>query len=262
MSLPKRPMVDAGFFILANREDPKDPRTLDHALALATLEQSGAEIMIAAPALAEIFRKKYKTPPPATRWPVIAFGRAAADLLGKKMPNRWVTHPNVPGGYWKYDLMIAACAVIAKADAIMVADKDYAGILAQLDPEGLVKIRRASDIVSMQSSFAFQTQPVVSVSDVAELSADTADATTKSEVPAADATTEKTDATDASENEKAEQAKPVEATPVASTAATDAVAKAEAEAATVEVVASAPQATPVPPPEAASESPGGNRPVE
>src|SRR5690348_10344222 len=107
MSLPKRPMIDAGFFILANREHPKDPRTADHALALAALEQSGAEIMIAAPALAEIFRKKYKTPPPATRWPVVAFGRAAAHLLGKTMPDRWVTHPNIPGGYWKYDLMIA-----------------------------------------------------------------------------------------------------------------------------------------------------------
>jgi hypothetical protein len=255
MSLPKRPMIDAGFFILANRERPKDPRTEDHARALATLEQSGAEILIAAPALAEIFRKKYKTPPPATRWPVVAFGRAAASLLGRTMPNRWVTHPNVPGGYWKYDLMIAACAVIAQADAIMVADADYTGILAQMDPEGLVKIRRASDIVSMQVQFAFQPQP-------AEPSAGTAASTTASEVPATAATTEKADVTDASENKKTEQAKPVEAIPVASTTAIDAVAKAEAGTATAEVVAATPGATPVPPTEAASESPGGNRPVE
>lgn len=244
MSLPKRPMIDAGFFILANRERPKDPRTVDHALALATLEQSGAEIMIAAPALAEIFRKKYKTPPPATRWPVVAFGRAAANLLGRTMPDRWVTHPNVPGGYWKYDLMIAACAVIAQADAILVADKDYAGILAKLDPEGLVKIRRAGDIVSMQSSFAFQTQPAVSVSDVAKPSADTADTTTKAEVDAA--TTEKADA---GEIKEGDQAQPVGAPPAASPPPTGAVAKPDA--ATAEEAAAAPRATPAALPEAA-----------
>lgn len=119
-------------------------------------------------------------------------------------------------------------------------------------------IRRANDIVSTQVTIVFQMPSLVLVSDFTEPSADTtAVATTKSEVPAA--TTEKADVTDASENEKAEQAKPVEATPVAAVEATGVVAKAEAE--TVEVAA-APRETPVPSPEAASERPGGDRPVE
>lgn len=60
MTLPKRPMIDTGFFILANREKPDDARTAIHAEALAALEKVGVEILIAAPALAEIFRKKIR----------------------------------------------------------------------------------------------------------------------------------------------------------------------------------------------------------
>lgn len=150
MTIPRRPMIDTGFLILANRERPDDPRTERHAQAIRVLQDSGATLLIAAPALAELFRHKHTEPPPATRWPTIAFGREAAKLLGERMPERFNVKPGIPGGYWKYDCLIAACAVVAKADAILVADSDYKNILATLDPLNTVRMLRADDIVSGQ----------------------------------------------------------------------------------------------------------------
>lgn len=155
MTLPRRPMIDTGFFILANRERPNDPRTEEHAAALRALEESRADILIAAPSIAELLRKKYKEPPPATRWIVLSFGRLAAELLGARLPKRFVTSKEHPGGYWKYDAMIAACAVVAKADAILVADVDYTNILKELEPDGTVRILSAQDITGRQTSFRY-----------------------------------------------------------------------------------------------------------
>lgn len=143
-------MVDTGFFILGNRERPGDPRTELHAQALLKLEESQAMILIAAPSLAELFRRKYTTPPPATRWPTVSFGRDAAKLLGERLPERFQQNPGIPGGYWKYDVMIAACAIVAKADALLVADHDYTNIMAALDPGRSCRVLRAIDIVSGQ----------------------------------------------------------------------------------------------------------------
>jgi hypothetical protein len=162
-------MVDTGFFIIANRERPENERTEDHVEAPLKLEKSGADILIAAPMLAELLRRKYTEPPPATRWPVVSFGRLAAELLGRKLPQRFVEQPGIPSGYWKYDAMIAACAVVARADAIMVADADYTNILKALDPEGSIRCLRAEDITGRQLSLRYrplrQSIPIVEESE-------------------------------------------------------------------------------------------------
>lgn len=59
--------------------------------------------------------------------------------------------------------MIAACAIVAGADALLVADADYTNILKVLDEEGVIKIRRAEDIVSAQTRFNFRERGSVDV---------------------------------------------------------------------------------------------------
>ena len=146
MSLPKRPMMDTGFFILANRERPEDPRTSQHVQALRLLVDAGIRVFVSAPALAEVFRKQYADPPPITTWPLISFGRAQAELLGKHAGHRWISNNGGQSGFWKYDCMIAACAVASKCDALLVADRDYTSIMKTLDPEGRVNVLNAAAI--------------------------------------------------------------------------------------------------------------------
>ena len=141
-------MMDTGFFILANRERPQDPRTDQHVQALNILMESGARIHVAAPVLAEVLRKPYADPPPITTWPIVAFGRQQAELLGRHAGKKFTSTKGNESGYWKYDAMIAACAVASKCDALLVADHDYKSILVLIDLEKRIQILDAAAICS------------------------------------------------------------------------------------------------------------------
>jgi predicted nucleic acid-binding protein len=118
--LPQRALFDTGVVIRALGERPNDPRSpLCEALWEAMVE-NGRDILIAAPSIAEMIRQDGKGEIPHRRGvEVVAFDARAAELLGRKFPERVLTlertNTGLPKHYIKYDAMIVACAVRHRA---------------------------------------------------------------------------------------------------------------------------------------------------
>lgn len=98
---------------------------------------SDREIFIAAPSIAEVVRGNTSFRfPPTPKISVVAFDGAAAELLGRKMPEQVLydikTNVGSTHGYIKYDAMIVACAARWNTGCIVHLDEKHIPKLAAL----------------------------------------------------------------------------------------------------------------------------------
>lgn len=125
--LPRRALLDTGVVMRALGDRPSDPDSPICRELFEAMLAVGADILIAAPTLAEMLRKDpTKDPPRTSNIIVVPFDQGAARALGLAFPHaNMVALRDASGlhiGYWKFDAMIAACALRHRADAIIAID--------------------------------------------------------------------------------------------------------------------------------------------
>lgn len=124
MRLPSRVAADSGFVIRGLGQRRSEGRSAACREAWSTLLAAGCEILIPAPIIAELARSKDPLPVPRTRLVIpIPFDVDAADHLAKFGALTYPAHKEV--GYWKYDMLIAACAANSGAEFMISIDGDY-----------------------------------------------------------------------------------------------------------------------------------------
>lgn len=137
-------MLDTSIVIrgLLERDDGDDDTRLSVELWAGLLALQECEILIAAPTLAEIVRKR---PDSAIRHmpriDVVGFDRRAAEILGDDLPMDVLAalkaeSDGATDACIKYDAMIAACAKRHRASALITINKDMANVARRL--KGLV----------------------------------------------------------------------------------------------------------------------------
>lgn len=124
--LPRRALLDTSACIYTFRGRRKDPRTRDHKDFFDAMLESGRDLLIAAPSIAE-FQRKYETPiPRALGVEVVAFDHEAANTLARDFPpfvfQEVQRETAAPATCVKYDALIVACAVRHNADCIITTD--------------------------------------------------------------------------------------------------------------------------------------------
>jgi len=125
--LPKRVLVDSSVLIMALGDHADDQRAPICVALWDALIQADAQILIAAPSVAELLRSEKKTPLPRTvHVQVVAFDLPAAEILADKLPQRILKAQAVATGdplqYIKYDAMIVACALRHRAESVITYD--------------------------------------------------------------------------------------------------------------------------------------------
>ncbi len=136
--LPKRALVDTGVLIRALGERPEDPWSADCQDFVKAMVVHQRDILVSAPSIAELLRGNPSTPLPTTKHViVVSFDDRAARVLGTTFPQdvlKKVSGTSTgPLSYFKYDALIAACAIRHRADVLVTLD---ARMKAQL-PAGL-----------------------------------------------------------------------------------------------------------------------------
>lgn len=106
-------------------DDPASGRLLEAMI------QHRRSVLIAAPSLAELFRRAPQNPVPRTQWVrVVVFDGLAAELLGRSFPPEVLIKARDQSGALlhylkslKYDAMIVACAVRHRAAMLVTTDE-------------------------------------------------------------------------------------------------------------------------------------------
>jgi hypothetical protein len=124
MYRPKRVVADSGFVIRGLGQRRNEGRSAACREAWSTLLGAGCEILIPTPIIAELARSKDPLPVPRTRQIIpVPFDVDAADHLAKLGALTYPKGKEV--GYWKYDMLIAACAAMSGAEFLISIDGDY-----------------------------------------------------------------------------------------------------------------------------------------
>lgn len=127
-NLPPRILLETGVLIRAIGGF-QDKHTA-HCIEVADrIVQQSRTILAAAPSLAELLRVDYSRRfPKVSGLEVIAFDRAAAELVGRHYPATEIkalaAALGIRQGLVKVDAMVVACAVRHRADAIVALDDD------------------------------------------------------------------------------------------------------------------------------------------
>lgn len=139
-------MLDACTLICLG--ETSDPRHLDARAAMRHLHDEGVDLLLAAPALAELNATHGPFP---THIEIVAFGYREAEHLRTFMARYIEVNPPSeahPKGYWKFDAMIAACAHTSGADAFLTLDRRARGVIAEVASR--VRIIEPLDVISAQ----------------------------------------------------------------------------------------------------------------
>lgn len=124
-ALPLVAAIDTNVFLrfLLEVEDTKSEMCIRFCNAMLSASNT---LVVAAPTLAEIGRTSGKPVPHTPGIEAIAFDQAAADVLAQRIPFSKLIElrdeTGLPLHYWKYDSLILACAVRAKADCLVTTD--------------------------------------------------------------------------------------------------------------------------------------------
>lgn len=138
--------LDSSFLIEALDPGRQTARAIICRAALDTLLQNNEkyDVVIPAPVVAEIQADPKRSPVPRVHGiTVVPFDDECADLLLDR--GCLMTFGDGRSkGYWKYDVMIAACAIVAHASYIVSCDSDFLKIaekigLPVLAPEALME---------------------------------------------------------------------------------------------------------------------------
>lgn len=127
--LPPNALIDTGVFIRFLGHQPNESITpLCKAFCDAMIDNQ-RPLYIAAPTIAEVTRYTGNRLPRTRGLVVVPFDDRAAELLGLNMPMAKIHETSSASGlsrtYLKYDAMIAACALRAKAMALVALDGDH-----------------------------------------------------------------------------------------------------------------------------------------
>lgn len=134
--LPKTALIDTGVFLRFLGDMPQDAKApVCKAFCQAMLREQ-RELYIAAPTITEALRFNknagVRKLPPVKGIQVIAFDERAAILLGEKGSEHTVTAiaqaNKSTKNCIKYDFLIAACALRAKAEVLVAVDSDFDAI--------------------------------------------------------------------------------------------------------------------------------------
>lgn len=144
--------LDSSFLIEALDPGRQTARAIMCRTALTTLREQ-CQLVIPAPVVAEIQSDARRLPVP--RVPgimVVPFDDECADLLVSK--GCLMTFGDGRSkGYWKYDVMIAACALAAGARAIVSCDSDFLKIAERMG----LQVLAPEAVADRQTAFLFQT---------------------------------------------------------------------------------------------------------
>lgn len=152
--LPSRLLFDTTVFVKAwTRADPLHAscRALYDAMRIPP-----RTVLIAAPSLAELMRKREKNPfPRTTAIQVLPFGQKAAMLLGRKFPpetlKQWRAAGGAPVDFYKFDSMILAVAM-CHGVPLVTTDEDQATRGRALG----IKVHHPDDFKTAQTSIKYR----------------------------------------------------------------------------------------------------------
>jgi predicted nucleic acid-binding protein len=150
--LPRRLLLDSSVLIPALRRKKGDEPCAELFEALVA---SKVETLIAAPTVAEMMKRKPPRSLPHVRTiEVVAFDQAAAMLLGgDRFPHVALTKFKEEGAgavhYFKYDMLILACAVRHRAECIVTHDRWQTKIASEIG----LPAKTAADYQGRQLTF-------------------------------------------------------------------------------------------------------------
>ncbi|MEZ4295058.1 MAG: type II toxin-antitoxin system VapC family toxin [Polyangiaceae bacterium] len=126
--LPLRALIDTGVLLRFLGDQPHDPRAPACKAFCQAMLAAGRELLIAAPTIAEVARHSGQPVPRMQGVVVVPFDDRAAELLALRIPMAKLHEAKTSTGlslpYLKYDALIVACALRARADAIVTLDGD------------------------------------------------------------------------------------------------------------------------------------------
>ena len=151
MRFPSRVCADSGFVIRGLGQRRDEPRSQACRDAWSALLAAGSEIMIPVPIIAEVARNEQPLAVPRTRQIIpVPFDIDAADHLARLGKLTYPKHKEV--GYWKYDMLIAACAAHSGAEVLVSIDSDFLKQPLSLVLDGL-NVVGPEEFVEPQGSF-------------------------------------------------------------------------------------------------------------
>jgi predicted nucleic acid-binding protein len=157
--LPGRALLDTGVLIRAIGKRRHDEEARACHMFVDAMIEAGRTILVAAPSYAEMLRNEPPTDLPRMRQIVVVpFDQAAARILGSVWVHSTLVHERdrtgTPIAYFKYDAMIASCAVRHRADVLVCIDHG----LTSLAERAKVTVAHPKDFLSKQTSL-FPVKP-------------------------------------------------------------------------------------------------------
>lgn len=154
-NLPRTALIDTGVFIRFLGERPDDHRAPICKAFCAAMLENGKELFVAAPTITEATRHKAQRIPRRAGITVVPFDYLAAEQLGIDGPETLITELSKATGtsknYIKYDYMIAACAIRARASVLVAYDSDYRKICESLK----LAFKQPTEFLDRESSAAW-----------------------------------------------------------------------------------------------------------
>jgi predicted nucleic acid-binding protein len=150
--LPTNALIDTGVFMRFLGDRPDEAVSKECVAFGDAMVNNGRTLYVAAPTIAEVTRYQGKAIPRRKGIVVIPFDDRAAELLGLNMPMAKIHQAAQASGtsktYMKYDALIAACALRAKAAMIVAIDSDHITMAKALNipvsPPGAFEDRQPS----------------------------------------------------------------------------------------------------------------------
>jgi predicted nucleic acid-binding protein len=134
--LPQVALFDTGVVIRAQGDRPNEPESQTCVELWKTMLDTGREILIAAPTIAEILRFGGGQSVPRTRGiRVVSFDEPAARVLAQRFPANVIKtaaqNANVVGAHIKYDALILACGIRHQAEILVTCEREVFPRLAR-----------------------------------------------------------------------------------------------------------------------------------